>query len=305
MRTTFIRTLFDLAERDEKIFLITADLGYSVVEEFAKKYPNRFLNVGIAEQNAVGISAGLAMSGWTVYFYSIIPFVTMRCFEQVRVDVAYQNTNVKIVGVGAGLSYGPAGATHHSIEDIAIMRSLPNMRVLCPGDPIETRELVKQSARLKGPMYLRLGKNGEPKIHSETSHIEVGRACEVRAGSDLALISTSNMLENAVQVADKLFAQGIKASVLSMHTIKPLDVDKVREILRKRIPVVTMEEHSLYGGLGTAVAEVIAEAGDATRFLKIALPDEYTHKVGSQEYLRKIYGLDVDSLFQTITRFIT
>ena len=164
-RTTFIQTLIELARKDERIFLLTPDMGYSVLEKFRDEFPDRFLNCGIAEQNTISLAAGLAASGKIVYVYSIIPFVTMRCFEQVRLDLAYNNTNVKLIGIGAGFTYGSAGTSHHAIEDIAIMRCIPNMTVLCPGDPIETRELIKRSYEMYGPTYIRLGKNGEPKIH--------------------------------------------------------------------------------------------------------------------------------------------
>lgn len=236
------------------------------------------------------------MSGWTVYFYTIIPFATMRCFEQIRVDVAYQNTNVKIVGVGAGLSYGPAGATHHSIEDISIMRSLPNMKVFCPGDPIETAELVKASAANHGPVYIRLGKNGEPKLYPEATRLQAGVASVLRQGSDLALVSTSNMLENTVRLAERLQARGVQCTVLSQHTMKPFDTASVQALIERKIPIATIEEHSIIGGLGSAVADVIAASGQGVRFQRIALPDEYSHHVGSQEVLRKLYGLDVESL---------
>ena len=161
----------ELARQDERVFLLTADMGYSVLETFRDEFPDRFLNTGIAEQNTISIAAGLASRGKIVFVYSIIPFVTMRCFEQVRLDLAYNNSNVKIVGVGAGFTYGSLGSSHHALEDIAIMRSLPNMTVLCPGDPIEARELIKQSYELMGPVYIRLGKNGEPKIHPEGKRI--------------------------------------------------------------------------------------------------------------------------------------
>jgi transketolase len=286
MRNTFIYTLIEEAKKDERIFLLTPDMGFSVLETFRDLFPDRFLNVGIAEQNAVGVAAGLALSGKIVYVYSIIPFVTMRCFEQVRVDVAYMNTNVRLVGVGAGLSYGPAGATHHSIEDIAIMRALPNMTVCCPGDPIEVREIVKQSVQYNGPIYIRLGKNGEPKIHSEDTKINIGKAIEVTQGEDLALITTSNMLEQGKLWVDEWAKEGKYASLISMPTIKPFDEEIVLKLIEKKNPIYTLEEHSIIGGLGSAVAEVIAESGSGVKFKRIGIPDTYTHHVGSQNYLR-------------------
>jgi transketolase len=300
MRTTFIQTLTEEAKLNENIFIITPDLGFSVLEKFRDLFPNRFLNVGIAEQNAVGVAAGLALSGKIVYVYSIVPFVTMRCFEQVRVDVAYMNTNVRLVGVGAGLSYGPAGATHHSIEDIAIMRNLPNMTVCCPGDPIEVREIVRQSVGYQGPMYIRLGKNGEPVIHNENQAITIGQAVQVTQGQDLIIITTSNMLEEGKHIVDSMQDKGKSVALISMHTIKPFDIQTVLDLIKTGIPMVTLEEHNIIGGLGSAVAEVIAESGQAVRFKRIGIQDIFCHEVGSQQYLRD----KLINAYQEITNFM-
>jgi len=286
MRNTFINCLIEQARVDDRIFVITPDLGFSVLEGFAEEFPDRFLNVGIAEQNAVAVAAGLALSGKLVYVYSIIPFVTMRCFEQVRVDVAYMNTNVRLVGVGAGLSYGPAGATHHAIEDIAIMRALPNMTLCCPGDPIEVRELTKRSFAYNGPMYIRLARNNEPKIHSESISIKIGEAIKVKDGRDIAIITTSNMLEQGLDLVELYAQQGKSVSLISMPTIKPFDKQCILELLDKGIPIMTLEEHNIIGGLGSAVAEVIAESGKGIKFKRIGINDEYSHYVGSQQYIR-------------------
>ena len=297
MRNTFIKCLITQARIDHRIFIITPDLGFSVLEPFAAEFPDRFLNVGIAEQNAIGVAAGLALSGKLVYVYSIIPFVTMRCFEQVRVDVAYMNTTVRLVGVGAGLSYGPAGATHHSIEDIAIMRALPNMTICCPGDPVEVRELVNRSFDLPGPMYLRLGKNGEPTIHPQGLHIDIGQAIQVTAGNDLALITTSNMLELGKKWVDEWAEQGKYVSLISIPTIKPLDTAMILQLLATGIPIITLEEHNVIGGLGSAVAEVIAESGKSISFRRIGIPDVYSHYVGSQQFLREQFKLSKPTIF--------
>jgi transketolase len=300
MRTTFINTLTEEAKSNENIFIITPDLGFSVLERFRDLFPNRFLNVGIAEQNAVGVASGLALSGKIVYVYSIVPFVTMRCFEQVRVDAAYMNTNIRLVGVGAGLSYGPAGATHHSIEDIAVMRSLPNMTVCCPGDPLEVREIVRQSVNYPGPMYIRIGKNGEPTIHKENQQLIIGKAIQITEGEDLIIITTSNMLEEGKQIVNSLKGKGKSATLVSMHTIKPFDTVAVLGLINKRIPMVTLEEHNIIGGLGSAVAEVIAESGQAVRFKRIGIKDIFCHEVGSQQYLRD----KLINAYQEITDFM-
>ena len=290
--------LLQRARIDERIYLITPDLGFSVLEKFAHEFPERFLNVGIAEQNAVGVAAGLALSGKVVYVYSIIPFITMRCFEQVRVDVAYMNTKVRLVGVGAGLSYGPAGATHHAIEDIAIMRALPNMTVCCPGDPVEAREIVNQSFEFDGPMYIRLGKNGENWVHADTLHFSIGESIMVREGTDFIIITTSNMLEQGAELVEWCKKQGKSIALLSVPTVKPLDVPKILQIIARKIPIVTLEEHSIIGGLGSAVAEVIAESGERTTFQMIGIRDEYFHCVGSQQFLRQKLQKDIMELFK-------
>lgn len=291
MRTTFVNTLKELAREDDRIFLLTADMGYSVLETFRDEFPDRFLNTGIAEQNTVGVAAGLAMSGKIVYVYSIIPFVTMRCFEQVRLDLAYNNTKVRLVGIGAGLTYGPFGVSHHSIEDIALMRSLPNMTILCPGDPVETEQLVRQSYDIEGPVYIRLGKNGEPKIHPEYTQIKIGRAIHLTKGNDLALVTTSNTLERGKKWVDEWRKEGINVNLISMPTIKPLDVLTIKELIERNIPIVTFEEHNIIGGLGSAVAEVIAESGKAVKFKRIGIPDTYSHYIGGHSFQSSKFGL--------------
>jgi len=292
LRTAFIETLTQLAKKDDTVFLITPDMGYSVLEKFRDEFPNQFLNSGIAEQNTISVAAGLASSGYTVFVYSIIPFVTMRCFEQVRLDLAYNNTNVKLVGIGAGLTYGSLGASHHAIEDIAIMRSIPNMTVLCPGDPIETRELVKRSYEKNGPVYIRLGKNGEANIHDANTRIEIGKSIEITQGTDFALITTSNTLELGKQWTDEWKNENLSVSLISMPSIKPFDNSKINELLSKQIPIMTLEEHNLIGGLGSAVAEIIATSGKSIPFKRIGIPDVFSHSVGSHNYQRKMINFN-------------
>ena len=292
MRTAFIETLTQLAKKDDTVFLITPDMGYSVLEKFRDEFPNQFLNSGIAEQNTISVAAGLASSGYTVFVYSLIPFVTMRCFEQVRLDLAYNNTNVKLVGIGAGLTYGSLGASHHAIEDIAIMRSIPNMTVLCPGDPIETRELVKRSYEKNGPVYIRLGKNGEANIHDANTRIEIGKSIEITQGTDFALITTSNTLELGKQWTDEWKNENLSVSLISMPSIKPFDNSKINELLSKQIPIMTLEEHNVIGGLGSAVAEIIATSEKSVPFKIIGINDVFSHDVGSHNYQRKMINFN-------------
>jgi transketolase len=291
MRTTFIQTLCRLAERDERVWLLTADLGYSVLEPFAARFPDRYVNVGVAEQNMTGIAAGLARCGKTVFTYSIANFPTLRCLEQIRNDVCYHEGNVKIVAVGGGLAYGAQGYTHHGVEDLAVMRALPGMTVIAPGDPVETRLATEAVAARPGPCYLRLGKATEPVVHSTEPPFEVGKAIVVRPGRDVTLISTGGMLQETVASADRLGSLGISVRVVSMHTVKPLDADAILAGARETGSIVTVEEHSITGGLGSAVAEVLAGSGTALPwFHRFGIPDELYHLLGSQTYLRRMAG---------------
>lgn len=292
MRQAFINTLMELAERDDSIYLLTGDAGFTILERFRDRFPGRYYNVGIAEAAMIGLAAGLAMSGKTVFVYSIVPFVTMRCFEQVRVDLCYQNLPVKLVGVGQGVTYGTAGATHHAIEDIAVMRALPNMTVICPGGPIETKKAVAASLNLTGPCYIRLGKSGEPTVHqSEDIDFAIGRGIRVRKGVGVALVATSNMVPTAVAAADLLEKEGWKPEVISMHTVKPIDRELLAETARRCPLIATLEEHNLIGGLGSAVAEVILADNLHARLITFGIPDTYAPVAGSQEYLRELFGL--------------
>ncbi len=287
MRDTFVKTLKELAKKDDRIFLVTADMGFSVFEDFQESFPDRFLNTGIAEQNTIGIAAGLAMSGKIVYVYSIIPFITMRCFEQIRLDLAYNKANVKLVGVGAGFTYGSMGSSHHATEDISIMRSIPNMTVLCPGDPFETRELILRSYENFGPMYIRLGKNGEPVIHKNKNKIEIGDIISLTEGDDLILITTSNTLELGQSWVDEWSQEGIHVNLVSMPTIKPSNPSSIKKLIDKNIPIITLEEHSIIGGLGSTISEIIAESGKSVKFKRMGVNDEFSHYVGGAEFQRK------------------
>lgn len=300
MREAFINTLLELAEKDERVFLVTADFGFSVLEKFAEKFPKRYLNVGVAEANAIGVSAGLALAGKIVFVYSIPPFITMRCFEQIRNDLCLQNLNVKLVGVKEGLSYGPAGPTHHSLIDIAIMRALPDMVVIAPGDPLETKEAVKKTVEHQGPVYLRLAGSGEPNVHQETPDFKIGKGILITEGDDISIIAFGNMLYSAKLAADKIKEKGKSVRLISMPTIKPIDKEIILGAAKETKAIFTIEEHSLIGGLGGAVAEVLAESENKVLFKRIALPDNFIKESGSQEYLRQKFGLSVEKIVNNI-----
>jgi len=295
MRNAFIETLFDLAERDERVWLLCGDLGYSVLERFAQHYPGRFVNVGVAEQNMIGVAAGLALCGKIVFVYSIANFPVMRPLEQIRLDVCYHNLPVKIVSVGGGLAYGPAGYSHHAIEDLAVMRSMPNMTVLAPGDPVETRLATQAIVSQPGPCYLRLGKAGEPVIHVTPPAFEIGKAIFYREGRDVTLISTGGMLQTVVTAADQLREAGCAARVLSMHTVQPLDEAAVMAAARETGALITVEEHGV-GGLGSAVGETLARGGWPVKFVPLRLTHTAVSHADSQEALRTSLGLSVQGI---------
>ena len=305
MRTAFIETLFELAGRDSRVCLIVGDLGYSVIENFAKSYPNQFVNAGVAEQDMVGIAAGMALSGKIVFTYSIANFATVRCLEQIRNDVCYHSANVKVVAVGGGVAYGMLGASHHATEDLAIMRSLPDMVVVAPGDPIEAALATRAIAARPGPAYLRLGKTGEKLVHSSPPDFQIGKAIMVRQGSDTTLIATGAMLPTGVEVSDRLAASGVSARVLSMHTLSPIDNAAIEAAARETPFIVTLEEHSITGGLGSAVAEVLAGMeGSRAQLRRLGLPPRFNSRVGDQRYLRTVHSLDPDGVTSSINSIL-
>jgi transketolase len=293
--------LVQLAEQDANIHLLVGDIGFGVVEPFAGRFPDRFLNVGVAEQNLTGIAAGMALSGKTVFTYSIANFPTLRCLEQVRNDVCYHKANVKIVAVGGGFAYGALGMTHHATEDLAILRALPEMTVIAPADPIETEHATRAVATYPGPCYLRLGRAGEPLIHSTPIDFEIGKAIRVREGDDITLISTGGLLGTALEVAEVIAKQGFQARVLSMHTLKPLDAEAVLAAALDTKAIVTLEEHSVIGGLGSAVAEVLAESSEVrVSFKRLGASSSFARVVGSQEFLRERNGLSVQRILKSV-----
>ncbi len=305
MRTAFIQALNELADQDDRVCLVVGDLGFSVIEDFANKHPDQFVNAGVSEQNMIGLAAGMALTGKIVFTYSIGNFATLRCLEQIRNDVCYHRANVKVVAVGGGVAYGNLGVTHHASEDVAIMRALPNMVVVAPGDPIEARLATRAVVALDGPCYLRLGKAGEPVVYEKEPQFELGRAVTVREGKDLTLIASGGMLATAAKVARTLVAQDIDARLVSMHTVKPIDREAVARAATETGYVFTLEEHSIEGGLGGAVAEVMAELDPGHAPLKrIGLRPEFNKTVGDQNYLKALHGLDEESVLKTIQQSI-
>lgn len=301
MRTAFLETLVELAATDPRICLVVGDIGFGVVEPFARRFPDRFVNAGVAEQNMTGIATGIAFTGKVVFTYSIGNFPTIRCLEQIRNDVCYHGADVKIVTVGGGFAYGSLGMTHHATEDIAMMRALPNMVVVAPGDPIEVARATRALVEHRGPGYLRLGRAGEPRLHEGPVAFQLGRAIEIRSGDRMTIIVTGSMLGMALAVAERLARDGLDTRVLSMHTVKPLDTDAVLAAARETRAVVTLEEHSVIGGLGSAVAEALAESGTGPiAFKRLGLPGSFASEAGSREHLLAVHGLSEDDIIRAL-----
>jgi len=304
MRIAFVKTLTELAQQDPRIILLTADLGYSVFENFIERFPRQFINVGVAEQNMTGIAAGLAMEGRLPYIYSIIPFVTMRNFEQIRNDICYQNLNVKIVGVGAGFSYGPYGHTHHALEDIGILRTLPNLNIVAPGDPLETQAAVDLAYKSQEPFYIRLGRAGDPAVHADKPHLKMGEGIVLEKGESIVILATSTMLHAAAQIVEMLRKKKINPTFVSLPFIKPLDKRLIVSLSQKNHTFITIEEHFLTGGLATAVSEVVAQESLSVQVLPIAVPDGFIKVIGKQEFMREAVRLGNTQILDRITRYI-
>lgn len=300
MRKAFNRELLEIAGRDPRVFMILADIGYGEIEPFAAAFPDRFINCGVAEQNMTGVACGVAMEGNIAITYSIANFPTLRCLEQIRNDVCYHNANVKIVIIGGGMAYGPLGISHHSTEDLAIMRALPNMVCLAPCDIPEAIAATRAMMAYDGPVYFRCGYKGEPDVHERDVEFVIGRAIEVCDGGDLTVIFTGTIGSNAKRAVEAAAAAGIHCRLLSMPTVKPIDREAIVRAATETGAILTVEEHNLCGGLGGAVTEALCDAGVHCRFKRLALPDVNVARVGSQEWLREQYGLGVDAILAAI-----
>lgn len=300
MRNTIVNLIHEAARTNPNIYFLTGDLGYSVIENFQKELPKQCLNLGIAEQNMMGTAAGLALEGKKVFVYSIVPFATMRCMEQIRTDVAIQNLDVNIIGVGGGFAYGALGPTHHAIEDIAMMRVLPNFKIIAPSDPVSAAVLGKQVLRSRGPFYLRLNKGKETALYKEPPPLAIGKGYVIKPGAEVCIFCSGPITENVLDAAKNLESEGISIEVIDMATIKPIDADLIKLKSRSRKFLVAVEEHSIIGGLGSAIAEVIADQPKRALLYRLGAPDKYAEVFGNQEYMRKTMGLSAENIYQAI-----
>jgi transketolase len=305
MRNAFARTVTALAKEDPRIVLLSGDIGNRMFDEFKGLFPDRFYNCGVAEANMTGVAAGLALSGFRPVTYTIAPFNTYRCFEQIRLDLCYHNLPVVVAGVGGGLSYAGLGATHHSCEDIACLRALPNMTVLCPGDAVEVELLLALAVQGPGPSYLRLGKKNEPVLHKTRPALAIGKAIVLREGADVMILNTGNTLPEAMGAAEILSGRGISAGVASVHTVKPLDMELLAKCFGACRLVVTMEEHGSAGGLGGAVAEWLADTrltrGESRApLLRLNTGEHFLSACGNQKSARERCGLSAATAAEII-----
>lgn len=303
MRDTFVKTLVEIAKEEKSIELVTGDLGFGVLKPFWEQLPDQFTNAGIAEQNMTTVAAGMALEGKTVFTYSIGNFPTLRCLEQVRNDCAYHNANVKIVCVGGGFVYGSLGMSHHATEDIAILRALPDVVVMAPGDLVEAQEATKAIAQYKGTCYLRLGRGGEKRIHDRIENFQIGKAIRVHDGEKVAIFSTGAIFEEVQGAYDLLKQKGISPAVYTFPTVKPIDKEIISKCAAHFDLIVTCEEHNVVGGFGSAVAEVMAEMPAKRAYLmRIGMQDMYATRVGNQAYLREQYGMSAKQIAEKIVK---
>lgn len=302
MRQTCLQMVYELAKTDERILFIGSDLGEGTLGNFKEEMPDRFFMEGVSEANVVGVAAGLALEGKIPYVNTIASFLTRRCFEQVVLDLCLHNVKVRLIGNGGGLVYAPLGPTHEAIEDIAIFRAIPNMTVVAPADADEMRRLMPHTVDHPGPIYIRLAKGFDEIVTNNDNEFEIGKAVPMRNGKDALIITCGITLKSALDASDYLRTQGLDTAVIHVHTVKPLDSKTILDYVSHIPLVVTIEEHSVIGGLGSAVAEIIAEANftSAKRFKRIGIPDQFPDKYGSQASLMEMYSINSDNLISVL-----
>jgi len=302
MRKTCLDMVYQLAQEDERIFFIGSDLGVGTLDDFKENIPDRFLMEGVSEANLIGMSAGLAMEGKVVYVNTIATFITRRCYEQIVLDLCLHNVNVRLIGNGAGLVYAPLGPTHLAIEDVSILRAIPNMTVIVPADADEMRRLMPQTVDYQGPLYIRLAKGYDPIVTNNDKPFVIGKAIPIREGSDALIVTTGVALGGALQAAETLSGLGIDATVLHCPTVKPLDAEAIMDYASSARVIVSFEEQTVIGGLGSAVAEIVAEANfdPAKRFKRMGIPDVFPDRYGTQDSLMEHYSLTSEGLVSTV-----
>jgi len=305
MRNEFAKTLTELAEHNKDLVLLTGDIGNKLFDNFKEKYPDRFYNCGVAEANMTGVASGLASSGLRPITYTITPFNTARCFEQIRLDVCYPNLPVIIVGTGSGLSYASLGATHHSMEDISILRTLPNLQIVCPADTKEVRQCLIEALKSNRPTYIRLGKKGEPEIHKKIPNLKIGKGLILKKGKDIAILGVGTTLSIAKECEQYLLKKNIYSDLISFHSPKPLDSKLLGSLFKNKKLIITIEEHGLIGGVGSAILEwANTNKRDARKVIRFGGPDKFLIGCGNQKEARKLIGLESKKISIKILQFL-
>lgn len=299
MRTAYLDTLYELAQKDKRVYALISDNGAIVYDRYRRDLPDQYLNLGISEANMIGMAAGMASCGKIPFAYTIGAFLAYRAFEFIRNDVCLQNQNIKIVGTGTGQVYSALGPTHHSTEDLGGLRALPNLIILCPASPMEVKKATIAAYEHDGSVYLRLGTNREPEIYESDYEFQIGKAVTLKDGNDITLIGTGSILKDVLDVVDQLEKDGINARVIDMHTIKPIDKDAIIKAVDETGKIVTVEDHNIIGGLGSAVAEVIAEYGRAVRFRRMGLSG-FSRGYGTYAEVKEQNGIGIKKICDTI-----
>ncbi|MCS6771616.1 MAG: transketolase [Kiritimatiellae bacterium] len=303
MRNAFASEITKLAEADPRIHLLSGDIGNRLFNDFQAKCPGRFFNCGVAEANMISVGAGMALCGLKPVAYTITTFITARCFEQIKLDVCYNEAPLVIVGVGSGLAYASLGPTHHAFEDMAILRTLPGLTILAPADPPEVRTALRAALAHGGPVYMRIGKKGEPTLMPDPPPFQIGKGRILRKGADACLLSTGVVLSETLHAAEALAARGIQATVVHMPTVKPLDAELLGDMFRTHRVIGVVEEHSRIGGFSSAVLEWAADAeAFGPRLLRFGLPDAFIHESGEQEYARGFCGIRGEQIAENVAR---
>lgn len=305
MRDVFFESLYNLAKKDKRLILITSDTGAICHDKFKQQLKAQYINIGIAEQNMVGVAAGLAMSGKIVYIYAIVPFATMRCYEQIRIDLCCMNLPVTIVGVGAGFDYSTLGPTHHGTEDIALMRSLPGMTIYSPADSLMADSIAWFSYNHPGPKYIRLDREGFPLVYKDGKNIDISSGFStLKEGKDLYIIATGRMVYNALQIARKLSVQSIHAGVIDLFRIKPLNPKGIWDVIKDVKHIITLEEHFVTGGIGSVISEMLISRKNIPKFKSFGIPDQFCRKYGTRAYLQCLNKIDIDSVVESIKKWM-
>ncbi len=304
MRTAYLDTLYELASRDKRVYALISDNGAIVYDKYRRDFASQYLNLGISEANMLGMAAGMASCGKIPFAYTIGAFLAYRAFEFIRNDICLQKQNVKIVGTGAGEVYSALGPTHHSTEDLGGLRTLPHLTILCPASPLEVKKAAQAAYEQEGPVYLRLGTNKEPEIYNNDYLFKIGKGVTLKDGKDITLIGTGSILKDILDAVNNLQQEGITARVINIHTLKPIDKELIMKAIEETRKIITIEDHSVIGGLGSAVAEIIAESGKGVAFKRIGLHD-FSKGYGSYTQVKELNGIGIGQIIDSVKMLLS